>query len=129
MNLNKWLKINKRKEILNYKIFWYKCVPFVIAEVKNREWGRLEEIEKKEGKTLEILKQMYNSNGNWYIVEGLDYFWFHRQLFTKQKEEVLFNDSMHLQYNGKSDNEKFKMLKEHAQADMDSIWNKIFKKK
>jgi len=118
-----------RKKIKIYKIFWYHFIPYVIAELENSEWKAINEVEKKENFKFKALRDMYNSNGNWYILEGLDYFWFNKQIFTNTEEELLYNDSMHFNFNGKSDKEKFYMLKDIAKDDIKAIWNNFFHKK
>jgi len=118
-----------RKKIKVYKIFWYHFIPYVIAELENIEWKKIKEVEKKENFRFTGLQDMYNSNGNWYILEGLDYFWFNIRIFTNTSEELLYNDSMHFNFNDKSDKEKFIMLKDIAKNDIKTIWNNFFNKK
>lgn len=120
-------KRNNKKIILNYKIIWYRLIPYVIAEMKNSEWKDLQKFSKEKKLKFEILNKIYNSNGNWYILEGLDYFWFRWNIFTNKENNILFSDSMWLRYNEKSDKEKYQMLKREAEESIDDIWNRVNK--
>jgi len=123
-----WFKAkrNKKKLIRNPKIFWYRLIPFVIAEIQNPEWEGLQKAEVERKQKFEQLRKIYNSNGNWYILEGLDYYWFGWQIFTNKEKGILYNDSCHLQFNEKPDGKKFKMLEEQAREDIDNLWNNFY---
>ena len=109
------------KKYENYKIHWHKFIPFVIAEVKNSEWEGIKSLI-KEG----TLSGIYNSTGNWYVLEGLDYFWFKKEWWTNRDKNILFSDSMWLRFNEKSDKEKYAMLIDQAKEDIDIIWDKFW---
>ena len=111
--------IEKLKRIVKCKIYWHRHIPFVIAEVINPEWEMLSESE-----VSKPLLEMYNENGNWYVLEGLDYFLFGKEWWTDTSNEILFNDSMHLWFNGKSDEEKYQMLLKIAKENIDQIKSK-----
>ena len=69
-----WFKMkrNNKKQILTYNIFWHRLIPFVIAEIRNHEWKGIIELEKEKQKKFDILRKMYNENGNWYIMKDGD---------------------------------------------------------
>jgi len=115
----------RRKRIAKYKIHWYRGFPYVIAEVINTEWKGLQKLMKEKGHALPMIKRMYNSNGNWYLLESLSYFFLGRTLF-KNKNEFLFNDSLHFNFDGKSDEEKYKMLIGYAKNDIDVFWSEFY---
>ena len=105
----------------SHKIYWHRLIPFVIAEVENPEWEKIKPLVEK-GELTEVPK-IYNENGNWYLLEGLDYFWFKKEWWTNKNKEVLFSDSMFLRFNGKSDKEKYKMLIDRAKEDINELWS------
>ena len=109
-----------------YKIYWHKLIPFVIAEITNPEWDKLQTLIKE--KNLTAIPKLYNSNGNWYVLEGLDYFLLEKEWWTDRDENLLFNDSLHSWFNGKPDEEKYKMLIDSAKRDINFIWKSIWKK-
>jgi len=111
----------------SYKIHWYKFIPFVIAEIINPEWEKVKSLIEK--KKLTELPKIYNKNGNWHILEGLDYFWLKKEWWTNKNKDILFNDSMFLRFNGKTDKEKYQMLVDTAKEDIDFIWSKLLKTK
>jgi hypothetical protein len=106
---------NKVKE---YKIYWYRLIPFVIAEIINPEWEKLQPLI-KEGKVSTLLK-IYNTNGNWYVLEGLDLFLFERLIFSSKG--FLFSDSLCYQYINLKDEAKYKRLLNEAHEDIDNFW-------
>ncbi len=112
------------RNVKKYKIHWYRLIPFVIAEIENPEWDRLKPlIEKGE---LNSLAGIYNTmSGNWYVLEGLDYFWFRKKWLTNIDKDILFSDSMWLRFNGKPDEEKYEMLIDQAKENIDFIWSKL----
>ncbi len=125
-----WFKMkrNKTKRIKSYKIIWHRLIPFVIAEIHNHEWEDILKLEKEKKASFPALHKMYNKDGNWYIIEGLDYFWFNWKIFTKTYSEFLFDDSLHLQYNGMPDEERYKNLIKRTKEDIDSKWDKFYAK-
>ena len=131
MSLKMWIishiKKKRNKYIGKSKIYWYRAIPYVIAEIENPEWEKLKELEKEKKFRFKQLRKIYNSNGNWYILEGLDYFWFGLQIITKKEKEILFSDSCHFSFNEKSDKEKYQMLKEHAKENIDNLWDNFYK--
>lgn len=112
----------RKKRIASYKIYWYKLIPFIIAEILNPEWDKLEPMI-KEGK-LTTLTEMYNKNGNWYILEGLDYFYLGRHIYTE--DGFLFGDSMHFRHIKLSDKKKYQSLVDEAKENIDEFWKNLF---
>jgi len=126
---------NQRDRITNHKIYWYRCIPFVIAKVTNPEWELLKPLIKE--KKLTMIAEMYNDDGSWYILEGIDYFYFKKFIYSSSNKEFLFSDTMKLRYTGSifsdnkadkiSDKEKKKCLINDAKGEIDNFWENIFK--
>lgn len=106
----------------NYKIYWYRLIPFVIAECRNREWNLLEPLIKT--KKLTMLTKIYNTNGNWYVLEGLDYFFLGSHIYSSDR--FLFSDSMSLRFLEMSDENRRISLIEEAQEDIDKFWSNFY---
>ena len=118
----------KRKSIVKHTIHWYKLFPYVISEMKNPEWSSLLKAEKEKHFVLKLVRKIYNSNGNWYILEGLDYFWFDLQIFTNRSTGILYNDSCYANFQDLSDKKRYERLKEIAQENIDKKWNNFYSK-
>jgi len=125
-----WFKMkrNNKKQILTYKIFWHRLIPFVIAEIRNHEWEGILKIEFEKKKKFKMLRQMYNKSGNWYILEGLDYFWFGKCIFTNTDKEVLYNDSLKLRFTEKEDSVVYNALVDDAKSDINNMWKEFYSK-
>lgn len=115
----------KRKQILNYKIYWYKLIPYIIAEIENKEWKALLPLIKK--KLLPTIERLYNKNGNWYVLEGLDYFFFGKSIYSSSHKDFLFSDSLKLACEDLSDENKYKQLRYEAKEDIDNFYKNLFK--
>ena len=111
-------KRNLKQNIANYKIYWYRLIPYVIAECINHEWSTLKPLILS--KKLTQLPKLYNSNNNWYILEGLDYFFLGRHIYSS--DCFLFGDSLHLQFQDLSDEDRKIRLIEEAQSDINNFW-------
>lgn len=107
------------RKLNNYKIYWHRWVPFVIAEVRNVEYENLKRLGITE--QFPMLLTMWNENGNFYILEGLDYFLFGKQWYTKKEHSRVFGDSMRMNCEGLTDSEKMKLLIDDAIYDID-LW-------
>lgn len=107
------------RHFVDYKIYWHRFVPFVIAEAKNHEWEKLRE--GVEAGKFPVLSKIWNSDGGWYICEGLDFFLFGREWYTSTEHHRIFGDSMQLNCYGLPDDSKWNLLYEDAIYDIDLI--------
>jgi hypothetical protein len=72
---------------------------------------------------LPTIKQMYNSNGSWYLLESL---WSHYLgIDWGVEEEFLFNDSMHMEFIEMDDQERWDELIAHAHRDIDNFFSNL----
>lgn len=111
------------KKVSSFKIIWHRFIPFVIAEMINSEWKELEPLV-LEGK-LPILSEVYNKSGNWYVIEGLDYFFFGIQILTSVEKHFLFNDSTNFGFMGMPDEQRYSNLISQTKFDIDLYWDKL----
>jgi len=114
----------RKKRVANYKIYWYKLIPFVIAEISNPEWESLQPLIREN--KISSLSKMYNKNGNWYVLEGLDYFFLGRNIYTR--DGFLFSDSLKFYYiELKTDKLRWDGLIEEAKSNIDEFYKNLFK--
>jgi len=114
----------RKKRVANYKIYWYKLIPFVIAEISNPEWESLQPLIREN--KISSLSKMYNKNGNWYVLEGLDYFFLGRNIYTR--DGFLFSDSLKFYYiELKTDKLRWDGLIEEAKSNIDEFYKDLLK--
>ena len=105
----------RRKFYKHWRWYWYRGIPYVIAEVINQEWSRIKEIP-----GMNTTKSMYNFDGNWYILESPFYWWLGFNL-----KEFCFYDSLHLEHANMSEDERWLDMKHRAESDIDAFLEKF----
>lgn len=124
------MRKSNRKCIKNYRIYWYKMIPFVIAEIINPEWESIKKIEKETDIKFDSLREIYTKDGGWFVLEGLDFFFLNKFIYSSERR--IYSDSIRLAsifpFEKKhTDKEKYEAMIDSAKEDIDKMWKNFFK--
>lgn len=106
---------DRKKYVRFHRWYWYKLIPFVVADVKNHEWEKIPKL-----KEFTSLKQIYNYDGGWYILEN-PLFW-----YLGVGSEFCLYDSLHMEHRDMSEDHRWLSMIEYAKCDIDEFWEQTY---